>query len=82
RFGLQRETNGLILHASPASSDFLQVLSAATVAVSDSGGVQEEATVLKVPVAVIRNSTERPEAIDAGWATLIRPGIDIPAAVA
>jgi UDP-N-acetylglucosamine 2-epimerase (non-hydrolysing) len=81
RFGLERETNGLILHPSPASTDFLHVLSAAAVAVSDSGGVQEEATVLKVPVAVVRNSTERPEAVEAGWATLIRPGVDIAAAV-
>jgi len=81
RFGLERETRGLILHPSPASTDFLHVLSAATVAVSDSGGVQEEATVLKVPVAVVRNSTERPEAVEAGWATLIRPGVDIAAAV-
>lgn len=81
RFGLERETNGLIMHPSPASADFLHVLSAATVAVSDSGGVQEEATVLKVPVAVIRNSTERPEAVEAGWAKLIRPGADIAASV-
>lgn len=81
RFGLQRETAGLILHPSPSSADFLGVLSAATIAVSDSGGVQEEATVLKVPVVVVRNSTERPEAVDAGWATLVRPGVDIAAAV-
>lgn len=81
RFGLERETSGLILHPSPASADFLRVLSVATVAVSDSGGVQEEATVLKVPVAVVRNSTERPEAVDAGWATLVRPGMDIAASV-
>ncbi|SIR93759.1 non-hydrolyzing UDP-N-acetylglucosamine 2-epimerase [Microbacterium sp. RURRCA19A] len=82
RFGLQRETNGLIMHPSPGSADFLQVLSAATVVVSDSGGVQEESTVLKVPVAVVRKSTERPEAVDAGWATLVRPGTDIATAVA
>ena len=41
---------------------------------SDSGGVQEECTVLKRPLIVVRNSTERPEAIDAGFAHLVQPG--------
>ncbi|KDN87827.1 non-hydrolyzing UDP-N-acetylglucosamine 2-epimerase [Kitasatospora cheerisanensis] len=42
--------------------------------VSDSGGVQEECTVLKRPLVVVRNSTERPEAVRAGFARLARPG--------
>ncbi|MFD8597878.1 non-hydrolyzing UDP-N-acetylglucosamine 2-epimerase [Kitasatospora sp. NPDC059646] len=42
--------------------------------VSDSGGVQEECTVLKRPLIVVRNSTERPEAVRAGFARLARPG--------
>jgi UDP-N-acetylglucosamine 2-epimerase (non-hydrolysing) len=41
--------------------------------VSDSGGVQEEVTVLKKPLVVVRNSTERPEAIEAGFSVLVRP---------
>ncbi|MFJ2578594.1 non-hydrolyzing UDP-N-acetylglucosamine 2-epimerase [Kitasatospora aureofaciens] len=45
--------------------------------VSDSGGVQEECTVLKKPLIVVRNSTERPEAVDAGFATLLRPGPEL-----
>jgi UDP-N-acetylglucosamine 2-epimerase (non-hydrolysing) len=45
--------------------------------VSDSGGVQEEVTVLKKPVVVPRNSTERPESIAAGFAHLVRPGPQI-----
>lgn len=44
---------------------------------SDSGGVQEEVTVLKKPVVVPRNSTERPESITAGFAHLVQPGPQI-----
>jgi UDP-N-acetylglucosamine 2-epimerase (non-hydrolysing) len=53
---------------------FLGLASQARLLVSDSGGVQEECTVLKKPLIVVRNSTERPEAVEAGFATLLRPG--------
>ncbi|MFJ5926363.1 non-hydrolyzing UDP-N-acetylglucosamine 2-epimerase [Kitasatospora sp. NPDC092948] len=49
--------------------------------VSDSGGVQEECTVLKRPLVVVRNSTERPEAVRAGFARLARPGPELDAAL-
>ena len=38
---------------------------------TDSGGVQEEAPYLKKPMFVLRESTERPEGITAGVATLV-----------
>ncbi len=53
---------------------FLGLARHARLLVSDSGGVQEECTVLKKPLVVLRNSTERPEAVDAGFAILLRPG--------
>jgi UDP-N-acetylglucosamine 2-epimerase (non-hydrolysing) len=53
---------------------FLGLARLAALIVSDSGGVQEECTVLKKPLVVVRNSTERPEAIEAGFAHLVRPG--------
>jgi UDP-N-acetylglucosamine 2-epimerase (non-hydrolysing) len=53
---------------------FLGLARHARLIVSDSGGVQEECTVLKRPLIVIRNSTERPEAIEAGFAHLVQPG--------
>jgi UDP-N-acetylglucosamine 2-epimerase (non-hydrolysing) len=53
---------------------FLGLASRARLLVSDSGGVQEECTVLKRPLIVVRNSTERPESIDAGFAHLVQPG--------
>ncbi len=43
----------------------------ATLVLSDSGGLQEEAPALGKPVLVLRRTTERPEAVDAGTARLI-----------
>lgn len=51
--------------------DFIHLLSRAWLAVSDSGGVQEEAPSLGVPLLVIRENTERPEAIETGVARLV-----------
>ena len=42
-----------------------------TLVLSDSGGLQEEAPALGKPVLVLRRTTERPEAVDAGTAKLI-----------
>lgn len=53
---------------------FLGLARLARLIVSDSGGVQEECTVLKRPLIVVRNSTERPESIEAGFAHLVQPG--------
>lgn len=53
---------------------FLGLARHARLIVSDSGGVQEECTILKRPLIVVRNSTERPESIDAGFAHLVQPG--------
>ncbi|MEY3964422.1 MAG: hypothetical protein RLZZ106_1677 [Cyanobacteriota bacterium] len=44
---------------------------AATLLLTDSGGLQEEAPALGKPVLVLRRTTERPEAVDAGTAKLI-----------
>ncbi len=51
--------------------DFVATLGEADVVVTDSGGVQEEAPALGVPVLVVRETTERPEAIEAGCARLV-----------
>ena len=54
--------------------DFIRLLAAAWLIVSDSGGVQEEAPTLGRPVLVMRDTTERPEAITAGVARLVHGG--------
>jgi UDP-N-acetylglucosamine 2-epimerase (non-hydrolysing) len=51
--------------------DFVVLLSHAWLIVSDSGGVQEEAPTLKKPLLILRESTERPEAIESGVARLV-----------
>jgi UDP-N-acetylglucosamine 2-epimerase (non-hydrolysing) len=52
--------------------DFLALESACAFLVSDSGGVQEEASILGRPVLVARRSTERPEVLGT-FATLVDP---------
>lgn len=50
---------------------FVYLMTRATVILTDSGGIQEEAPALGKPVLVMRDTTERPEAIDAGTARLV-----------
>ncbi|GGP77620.1 hypothetical protein GCM10010185_59190 [Saccharothrix coeruleofusca] len=52
---------------------FLALTRCAAVVISDSGGIQEEVSVLKRPVVVVRRSTERPE-IEGTFGTLVPPG--------
>jgi UDP-N-acetylglucosamine 2-epimerase (non-hydrolysing) len=50
---------------------FAHLMSRCSLIVTDSGGVQEEAPSLGKPVLVMRRTTERPEAVDAGTARLV-----------
>jgi UDP-N-acetylglucosamine 2-epimerase (non-hydrolysing) len=50
---------------------FSRIMNRATIVLTDSGGVQEEAPSLGKPVLVMRDTTERPEAVAAGTARLI-----------
>ncbi len=50
--------------------DFVNLIGRSYLLVSDSGGVQEEAPSLGVPVVVCREKTERPEAVEAGTVVL------------
>ncbi|MEO6393619.1 MAG: UDP-N-acetylglucosamine 2-epimerase (non-hydrolyzing) [Pyrinomonadaceae bacterium] len=56
--------------------EFLALLRNAWLVVSDSGGVQEEAPSLGKPLLVLRENTERPEAIESGVARLVGSGAD------
>jgi UDP-N-acetylglucosamine 2-epimerase (non-hydrolysing) len=51
--------------------DFAGAMNRAEVVLTDSGGVQEEAPSLGKPVLVMRETTERPEAVDAGTVRLV-----------
>jgi UDP-N-acetylglucosamine 2-epimerase (non-hydrolysing) len=59
---------------------FVGLLSRAHLILSDSGGLQEEAPALGVPLLILRTTTERGEALDAGSAQLV--GVDADAIVA
>lgn len=50
---------------------FVRLLAMSTLVLTDSGGVQEEAPSLGKPVLVMRNTTERPEGVEAGTARLV-----------
>lgn len=51
--------------------DFVDLMRQATLILTDSGGIQEEAPALGKPVLVLREATERPEAIAAGVSRLV-----------
>jgi len=50
---------------------FVYLMDRSTLVVTDSGGIQEEAPSLGKPVLVMRDTTERPEALDAGTVKLV-----------
>jgi len=52
---------------------FAHLMAAAYLVLTDSGGIQEEAPSLGVPVLVLRRETERPEAVEAGAVRLVGP---------
>jgi UDP-N-acetylglucosamine 2-epimerase (non-hydrolysing) len=52
-------------------AEFIQLLSRCAFALSDSGGVQEEATTLGKPVLLLRDVTERPEGVAAGTVQVV-----------
>jgi UDP-N-acetylglucosamine 2-epimerase (non-hydrolysing) len=56
---------------------FLKLLTNAKFVITDSGGVQEETTFLKIPCLTIRPNTERPITVDEGTNTLLDFDIDI-----
>lgn len=58
-------------------SDFIWMMSKASLILTDSGGVQEEAPTLGIPVMVAREVTERSEGVDAGAAFMVGADADL-----
>ncbi|MBN1912296.1 MAG: UDP-N-acetylglucosamine 2-epimerase (non-hydrolyzing) [Pirellulales bacterium] len=74
RFGLAEKLDVAkgIFQAEPLGYlDFLALTSQAKVIVTDSGGLQEESTVLGIPCLTARPNTERPITVDQGTSTLV-----------
>jgi UDP-N-acetylglucosamine 2-epimerase (non-hydrolysing) len=70
-FGMLSEHPRVRLEEPLGYLDFVIAMSQSTLVLSDSGGVQEEAPSLGKPVLVLRETTERPEACEAGGAMLV-----------
>lgn len=72
--GLDFEPAGALRLVDPLGYlDFLRLLDETRVVVTDSGGVQEEASVLSTPCLTVRPNTERPETVEAGVNELVEP---------
>ncbi|KZN51385.1 UDP-N-acetylglucosamine 2-epimerase (non-hydrolyzing) [Pseudoalteromonas luteoviolacea] len=56
---------------------FVYLMNRAHIILTDSGGIQEEAPSLGKPVLVMRDTTERPEAVDAGTVKLVGTDVDL-----
>jgi UDP-N-acetylglucosamine 2-epimerase (non-hydrolysing) len=56
--------------------EFVWLMDRSTVILTDSGGVQEEAPSLQKPILVMRETTERPEAMEAGAVELVGTSVE------
>ena len=75
-FGLTerlREVPGLHLVQPMGYIEFMSLLSQAKLAITDSGGIQEETTYLNIPCITVRDTTERPITLTQGTNLLVQP---------
>ena len=75
-FGMLQLLEGVQLVEPLGYREFIALAAECALLISDSGGVQEEATIVKRPVVVIRSSTERPELLGT-FAHLVSAGPEI-----
>lgn len=77
-FGEKLEDLGNMFFIEPLEYlEFVYMMSKSNLVLTDSGGIQEEAPGLGKPVLVMRNTTERPEALDAGTVKLVGTDHDL-----
>jgi UDP-N-acetylglucosamine 2-epimerase (non-hydrolysing) len=74
---LLAESNNVFLIEPLDYLPFVYLMNQAYVLLTDSGGIQEEAPSLGKPVLVMRDTTERPEALDAGTVKLVDTSVEI-----
>ncbi len=69
--GMTQKAHGLMIIEPLGYMEFLSLMSEARLVLTDSGGIQEETTVLGVPCLTLRDNTERPVTIDQGTNVLV-----------
>ncbi len=69
--GSDHPTKGIHIMEPVGYLDFLHLMESATLLLTDSGGIQEETTILGVPCLTMRENTERPVTITEGTNTLV-----------
>lgn len=79
--GIDLTRGSLVAHAPLGYNDLIAAVSASAGVITDSGGLQKEAFLLRVPCTTIRPETEWTETIDLGWNMLAQTPGDILAAV-
>ena len=72
-----KDQKNIILIDPLSYPDFVWLMNKSKIIITDSGGVQEEAPSLGKPVLVMRDTTERPEAVDAGTVLLVGTDKDL-----
>lgn len=80
--GIKLTTGSLIEHAPLAYPDLIAAVLASRGVVTDSGGLQKEAFLLRVPATTVRTETEWVETVQLGWNLLANSSDEIAAAVA
>ncbi|WP_448003836.1 non-hydrolyzing UDP-N-acetylglucosamine 2-epimerase [Agromyces bauzanensis] len=76
--GIDLDSGNLISHAPLAYHDLIAAVMASRGVVTDSGGLQKEAFLLRVPCTTIRTETEWVETVELGWNELVEDAADVP----
>ncbi|MDF0514642.1 UDP-N-acetylglucosamine 2-epimerase (non-hydrolyzing) [Agromyces sp. H3Y2-19a] len=80
--GIELTQGSLIAHAPLAYPDLIAAVLASRGVVTDSGGLQKEAFLLRIPCTTVRPETEWVETVELGWNVLANTAEEIAAAVA
>lgn len=75
--GIELGRGNLRVHAPVAYPELVSAVMNARGVVTDSGGLQKEAFLLRVPCTTVRTETEWVETVDLGWNELVEPGADL-----
>ncbi|WP_136706713.1 UDP-N-acetylglucosamine 2-epimerase (non-hydrolyzing) [Agromyces sp. H66] len=80
--GITLSSGALVEHPPLAYADLLSAAMGSRGVITDSGGLQKEAFLLRVPCTTVRTETEWVETVDLGWNVLVPEARRIPAAAA